>query len=270
MTTPYEDELLYSVLARDYIRSGCVNYRNYAKQIYEEPIKKAANIEFLNPLKEDIKKQLEAYQPIEDYTMYGFYSMFMDSDKKGIALKAVQEAEGYYYKHLPIPAPKNGQKRYLRYCPQCAKEDRERYGETYWHKSAQMAGIDICHKHGCYLCDSQIEITGNKKEDLYPAELCAINSEVQTGTDIGWKLAKYTNDLIPAVSATDIRSLLDGTKYVVSRQVNKKILLYDITKYFCDVRVNPYLLTEEYQMDKILKGVLIQPVMICQILMFLA
>jgi len=41
----------------------------------------------------------------------------------------------------------------MRVCPLCVKEDRERYGETYWHLSHQLQGIDVCHKHGCYLTD---------------------------------------------------------------------------------------------------------------------
>lgn len=275
MIAPYKDELLYSVLARDYIRSGCVNFSNYTRQIYEEPIKKAANIEFINPLKPKIRSQLEEYKPIEDFTMYSFYSMFMKDEEKQAALRTVQETEGYYYKSLPIPAPKNGQKRYLRYCPRCAKEDREKYGETYWHQSAQMAGIDICYKHGCYLHDSPIEIAGNKKEDLFPAELYAEKEEAKFGkTDTGWILARYTNRLRNnsfKLTVVDFKELLEGTKYItpVSKQMNKKKLLKDILDYYDGIRVNTYLLTEYYQIDKILKGTLIQPTMICQILLYL-
>ena len=275
MTAPYKDELLYSVLARDYVRSGCINYSQYARRIYEEPIKKSANIEFLNPLKPDIKRQLEAYQPIEDYTMYGFYSMFMDDEIKGSALNMIRKAEGYYYKVFPIPAPKKRQKRHLRYCSRCAKEDREKYGETYWHQSHQMAGIDICYKHGCYLLDSTIEITGNKKEDFLPAELYAVKNEARFGkTDIDWMLARYTNRMrnnSQKLTSINFKGLLEGTKYITgtSRQMNKKKLLKDIVDYYDGVRMNSYLLMEYHQIDKILKGRLVQPVMICQILLYL-
>jgi hypothetical protein len=37
--------------------------------------------------------------------------------------------------------------RYLRYCPECVEEDIKLYGETYWHRMHQVAGLNFCIKH---------------------------------------------------------------------------------------------------------------------------
>ena len=44
----------------------------------------------------------------------------------------------------------------LRYCPDCAREDMERYGETYWHRMPQLPGVEYCLKHGTPIRDSEV------------------------------------------------------------------------------------------------------------------
>lgn len=43
---------------------------------------------------------------------------------------------------------------YLRYCPLCAAEDIETYGETYWHRQHQLSEMIYCMKHEIRLVDS--------------------------------------------------------------------------------------------------------------------
>lgn len=49
------------------------------------------------------------------------------------------------------------QPKMLRVCPQCAEEDKARYGEAHWHRSHQVEGMNACHRHGCRLVDSGVE-----------------------------------------------------------------------------------------------------------------
>lgn len=62
-------------------------------------------------------------------------------------------------------------KRYLRYCPACANEDRVQYGETYWHREHQIIHLEVCPKHRCFLKKSNIPISSNATPGLLPAEL---------------------------------------------------------------------------------------------------
>lgn len=50
---------------------------------------------------------------------------------------------------VPIHQSKTQEKLYV--CPDCLKEDRERYGESYLHLSHHLPGVKVCAKHGTVL-----------------------------------------------------------------------------------------------------------------------
>jgi hypothetical protein len=52
----------------------------------------------------------------------------------------------------------------MRYCPLCVREDKDTYGETYWHRSHQIDGIDVCVKHKVFLEHTNIFY---RNRDLY-------------------------------------------------------------------------------------------------------
>ena len=67
----------------------------------------------------------------------------------------------------------------LRYCPLCVQDDRQTYGETYWHRLPQVAAVRVCPYHDCWLEDSNVPtVSGNAKrgqfiatDTLLPTEL---------------------------------------------------------------------------------------------------
>ena len=62
------------------------------------------------------------------------------------------------------------ERRYLRFCSLCAKEDREKYGETYWHREHQIPRIRVCPRHRLYLGNSTIPIHSKTTPGLFDAE----------------------------------------------------------------------------------------------------
>lgn len=40
---------------------------------------------------------------------------------------------------------------FLRHCPECIEDDRERFGEAYWHRVHQASGVKLCPSHGVTL-----------------------------------------------------------------------------------------------------------------------
>lgn len=45
---------------------------------------------------------------------------------------------------------------FLRFCPDCLKEDEKRYGEAYWHRLHQTAGVLVCPHHDIPLHNSTV------------------------------------------------------------------------------------------------------------------
>lgn len=158
----YEDELIYSVLSRYYAHEGYLVYRDAAASIFQNKYTNPS-IEFINKLTPDFEKALCNQKPmqelIEKHTMFPMYMRFYPKDRREHDFKVLVELESN--KNIFPRIAYKGRKRYLRFCPLCAKEDKERLGETYWHRSHQLWGIDICFIHHCELMDSNVLCSGN-------------------------------------------------------------------------------------------------------------
>ena len=168
----YPDELLYSQLCRYYQRTGYMNYRSAVDDLFMtrtvHPV-----IEWTNAYVPDamahITKNMDFETVIRDHTMFPAYTRFLPKKRRNDALRSLLICEGNYYNLIVNQNVK--QKRFLRYCPVCAKEDRERLGETYWHREHQIIHVDICPKHRCFLEDSTIPIGSKVTPGLFAAEI---------------------------------------------------------------------------------------------------
>ena len=98
---------------------------------------------------------------------------------------------GDYNNLLAIPKQKNGENRYLRYCPLCVEKDRQLYGESYWHRSHQLTGVSVCSKHGIKLWNSSVIISGKASPNLVTAEQEIKEQNVICGNEIEIQLAEY-------------------------------------------------------------------------------
>ncbi len=166
----YPDELLYSRICRYHIRSG--NYCSaftiddmYGKRTVHP------DMEFLNRFTADALKWIcgddDLKTVIMTQTMYPFYARFLPKERKVKAFSSLVGQEGNWSNLLCLP--QTGA-RFLRFCPLCVAEDRDQYGETYWHRLHQIQRIRVCPKHGCFLENSEIRIASKTKPGLYDAE----------------------------------------------------------------------------------------------------
>ena len=169
----YPDELVYSWIARYYVKAGYLTLTDALEDLYIHRYTKP-DIEFLNELKPDVVKVLEKYcsleRLIEEHTMFASYGRFLPKGRRQQAYEALLAMHGNFNNLLAIPKNQRGTGRYLRYCPICAKEDREKYGETYWHRMHQIQGIKICSRHGCYLVESDISMERKASPGLWDAQ----------------------------------------------------------------------------------------------------
>ena len=60
--------------------------------------------------------------------------------------------------------PLVGVTRFLRYCRRCVDADNVAYGETYWHRCHQLAGVLVCPDHGEWLVDSSLLMRADRYE----------------------------------------------------------------------------------------------------------
>ena len=167
----YPDELLYSQLCRYYQRTGYTKYIFAVDDLFMRRTVHPA-IEWVNEYSPDamdhITRGTDFETVIREHTMFPAYTRFLPKERRNTALQSLLICDGNYYNL--IVNQKVNYKRYLRYCPLCAGEDRRQYGETYWHREHQIVHVDICPKHRCRLVNSVIPIRSKTTPGLFPAE----------------------------------------------------------------------------------------------------
>ena len=239
----YPDELLYSRFARYYERSGYMAYIFAAEDLFQNKNERP-DVEFINRLTQDaqsvIHKKMSADEVIMNHTMFPYYGRFLSRERRNKAFSALVNMQGGYRNLLAIP--KTNKARYLRYCPLCVSEDRQKYGETYWHRIHQMIGVDVCPIHFCALLSSDVLIGSKAPPRLVTAEEAASEDCGYTVNynDTEKRLYQY----ISAVFNSDIdlendaqignylSYRLQNTKYMTGKIRNMKALTNDYNEFY--------------------------------------
>lgn len=189
----YEDELIYSWIARYYVHSGYTSAADAYQDLYFNKNLRPS-VELMNNLIDDAKSVMTKYMSLEEliynHTLFPEYGRFIDPIKRERLVSEADFSRGNWINSLMIPVATG--ERYLKYCPLCAKEDRDNHGEAYWHRKHQIIGIKICTKHKVYLQDSDVLINRNLTR-LKAAEIVINRMTVITNCEdeIIMKLASY-------------------------------------------------------------------------------
>lgn len=280
--TAYPDELLYSQLARYYTKSGYMAYTFAAEELFASKTVRP-DMDFINSYTsaavQAITRNISMEAVIEKHTMFPCYGRFLARERRQKAFQALVSMMGNYYNLLPIPQSKNGKVRCLRYCPACAANDREQYGEAYWHRIQQIIGIHVCPAHRCYLMDSGVIISGKATPSFKTAEEMIPQSEsyVFADNEIEIHVAVYMAEVFQAdvdmnscVTVGDfLHSQMANTQYRSVRGEQRNIALFhaDFTEYYRNLSQNWF--TELWQTQKVLTNDRVNFCEICLMAMFL-
>jgi len=172
LPTIYPDELMYSWLSRYYVHSGYMTFKMAAQELYcnraDNPSK-----EFMGNLNPDARKTIAKVYPmdmlVQKHTMFPQYARFIPLEQRKMALHHIGHDWRSVHQMFCI-LPRYGNDQYLHYCILCVLEDRNRFGETYWHRKHQIRNINICTKHGCRLNVSNIPVDGKLDYKFHAAE----------------------------------------------------------------------------------------------------
>lgn len=250
----YEDELLYSGIARYHIRSGNLSTYNTLNDIYNKT-KLSVSIFLPNNIDTLIKNMPKGCMYTSEYiinnhTLFPYYTAF--SNKKvteELFLKMKGESVGNNYAKIGIIASKIKLNEFLKFCPECMKEDIDKHGETYWHRIHQTPGVLVCPKHKILLQNSTVRTKMSRHARLFEAseENCIIESNIDKNL--------YTDkeiDILHSISK-DVEYIYNNTidkreaewyqdnyiNYLVkynlasfNKYVNQKKLCQEINKYY--------------------------------------
>ncbi len=160
--TPYPDELLYSACARYGRRADYPNKKRTIKELFGSKTF-SASVDFPTRL-EDF---LSSFPPnnfttdgfINRNTLLPFHEPFVSIERARQLRSEMKFAkENHMRMRLALNIPQVRFPEYLRFCPLCVASDRKDFGETYWHRIHQPAGILVCVEHRCFLQNSLISL----------------------------------------------------------------------------------------------------------------
>lgn len=126
------------------------------------------------------------------------YARFLSLEQKNAALYSLQY-DSCDAHHLFCILPRMGEEQYMRFCPMCVKEDRENYGETYWHRSHQVRNMRVCTKHKCRLLPSAVPAKSEQSFTFCPAEIYTDSDNVVMEDDgLTIRFAEYLKAVFDA------------------------------------------------------------------------
>ena len=276
----YPDELVYSWFCRLYIHGGYLTHKATLTDLFE---KRSCNPskEFIGYLNADAKsvisKAISINTLVAEHTMFPQYARFFPSDEKLAALRLLGEGSTDPH-HLLTILVRNPSSEWMRYCPLCVKEDREKYGETYWHRSHQIRNVNLCPKHKCYLINSSLSIKNEASFSFSPAQTNVKVAEiVYSQNELEHRFTDYCAELVatpisfrksPPISSVLYKAMKD-TPYMKSsgRSRYTKRFYEDITDFYSSIQLQNQITFTQIQ--RALLGSLAEFTTITQIAFFL-
>jgi hypothetical protein len=178
---PYEDELLYSVIARYAVHTGQLeNKQAISMDIFGKHT--AVSIpdlpSHLSIFTSRVNQvwNVDADEVIKHYTLAPIYFPFMPPKK---TLKVIDsmlsEQGGSIHTRCGIAASSVQRPEYFRYCPDCINEQKTMLGEPLWLREHQITGVNHCYKHSCVLLSSSLHLHPKQKHLFQAAASIEMN-----------------------------------------------------------------------------------------------
>lgn len=187
--TPYPDELLYSTFAR---HQKWVGYRSAMNTMEDLVGTRSASAVHDFPYRLELfcrqfpPGAFESECIINNCTMLPAYQPFLEKaqyEKVKSYMKGAAKGCNIIYLIIGLSSSPVGILKNLRYCLSCFNEDRNNYGEAFWHRSHQFPVVKVCHKHHEYLVDSEVMVCSqNNKYNLCALEDVKFPEEAKIST----------------------------------------------------------------------------------------
>lgn len=170
---PLDDELVYSVIARARVHFLISS----PKWLIEQVLFSRTSIATVDlPSHLSNLSQHFGYNPISvselifRHTLFPVYAPFIPTERK---LKCIEwmngKSNGGAHLASGIAASRLPARRGVRYCPLCAAEQIQTYGEPYWERVHQVVGLSTCGKHNVKLETADYCQSRKHRHEYFPA-----------------------------------------------------------------------------------------------------
>lgn len=193
------NETFYSWISRLAIRVGDGFGEGFIRQVYKTN-RTFPSLLFIGNLREefynDVLKYIGFKELLEEHTLFKYYVRFVDYKRLKNLYKIAYSDYPNIFNFVPKETHKDNY--FLRYCPKCVNEDRNNYGEAYYHVNHQIPNSHVCSKHCCELIDTVVPAKNFRRLKIVPLELVIDRMDVVevSKEDIRYKISKYLDDVL--------------------------------------------------------------------------
>lgn len=214
LTPPYPDELFISYITRLTRLNGFAVEKNFVGRVMDN-ISDSTAISHLiwnNDGAGIFSKffnnvNINAFEIIHACSVYPFQAIFLTPNRQAMVVDTLFNNTQRVQKCFPLIST-------VKHCKECEKEDREQYGYSYIHRSHQLPGVTVCHKHHTPLWNENTPVEATPDTLAYATfAKDLLDAELQTNIDeIQQALLPYT-DKLTAKQKTFLNKGLFLTKY---------------------------------------------------------
>lgn len=154
------------------------------------------------------------------FTMLPLFYPFLDKERQIYSINNMKgnNGKGLFMK-LGVMASSLKSIQTLRYCPDCINEDIKLYKEAYFHRSHNIEGVIVCHKHNkvlrthCPTCNAPINLKDKFK--LLPLEDKCINGHTLSTPNL-----KFDNSISSYKDLLYYISVAKVVNYILNLDIN--------------------------------------------------
>jgi len=205
---PYPDEIVGSIMLRGR-RNLMMPLKPFLQWIYGTPSGRSSCSFVLEPALQRVSSLcgLSAKELLYQHTVFPYVVAFLPpADVASLETKLLSPRYGELPSTAALSQNVVSASPFRRYCVHCARQDRERHGETYWHRTHQYPATVLCHEHRSPLVETTTPMSVGTQGD-------------------GLALPPATTKSRPrlAYSISMAEALLKSTQYAASKPLDEAV-----------------------------------------------
>ena len=165
--TPYDDELLYSVLGRYHQMTANTSFKATLQDLFGlDTIIAVTDLpSHLSRLCSQLPDSMYPTIIIQRHTLFPYLSPFLPANRaRQVYESMVADSGGGINSRIGLMASGVSEPRFLRLCPTCASMEEQVYGQTYWHRVHQLPGVLVCPMHKVKLISTQVSYHSPRRQ----------------------------------------------------------------------------------------------------------
>lgn len=248
----FPNEILFSRLVRHFTLTG-MTIENYLSTVFDNH-KVTIHPYLTAGLSQLSKFSLESsVELMSDQTLAPLFIHFLPSYQSTISTGLVSSNAAYAIRACQLTSVKEKESLSIKFCPQCAIENIQEFGTSYWHRPHQIPGIESCYKHQVWL----VHLALVERSKLSHCFLPQVDFNPQKSSLLSYELAKYAASYLNGVSKNnhsfnvkDIIANLDKLGFVTKYgHFRRKRLVEDFYQFTQDLAYQSQHLLPESSTD---------------------